>query len=148
MSYRTLSAVALCLALAACSSDAPAPTGSTCPPTSTLTYDNFGKKFMEDYCTRCHASYLFGDDRMGAPLYHDFDTLIGILHVADHVDEYAAAGPDAINRFMPAEAPKPTDAERYELGEWIACERQRLDSGADAGVDAPAADGAPDAPAL
>jgi len=97
------------------------PSGATCPPGSTLTYDNFAKPFMEAYCTSCHASDLHGADRHGAPVFHDFDTERGILNVHDHVDEQAAAGPENVNKWMPRDNPKPTDAERYQLGEWLAC---------------------------
>lgn len=102
------------------------PTQSTCPDGSTLTYDNFGKPFMETYCTQCHASTLSGDARQGAPLYHDFDSLEGILPVADHIDEKAAAGPAATNEFMPEVDPKPSLAERKQLGEWLACELAKM----------------------
>ncbi|MGC4089329.1 MAG: hypothetical protein QM756_15870 [Polyangiaceae bacterium] len=98
------------------------PTQSTCPTDSTLTYENFGQKFMSDYCTRCHSSTLSGADRHDAPDGHDFDTLAGILRVAEHVDEHAAAGPAAVNTLMPPDAPRPTEAERRQLGEWLACE--------------------------
>lgn len=112
--------------LVACKADPPPsvfgpPTESTCPTGSTLTYDNFGRQFMEAYCTRCHALPLMGADRMGAPTFHDFDTKFGVKGVANHVDETAAAGPAAINRGMPPNGDRPTDAERYLLGEWIAC---------------------------
>ena len=132
-----LAAAALLIgALAACPSPAePMPSGATCPPGATSTYENFGKAFMERYCTRCHASTLRGPDRHGAPLYHDFDSLRGVLNVAHHVDEYTAAGPDAVNTLMPTDSPKPTLAERQELGTWLACEldaRARIDAGLDA----------------
>jgi hypothetical protein len=97
------------------------PSGATCPPSSTLTYDNFGKQFMETYCTSCHSSELSGAKRNGAPLFHDFDTLVGIRAVANHIDETTAAGPDATNDGMPPNAPFPTLLERQQLGEWIAC---------------------------
>jgi hypothetical protein len=97
------------------------PTESTCPTDSTLTYETFGKPFMERYCTRCHDSALEGDARQGAPSFHDFDTLNGIKAVSDHIDETTAAGPAGINRGMPEGSPTPTDDERYQLGEWIAC---------------------------
>ncbi|MGE3455159.1 MAG: hypothetical protein AB7O24_08625 [Kofleriaceae bacterium] len=97
------------------------PTQSTCPPTSTLTYNNFGKSFMERYCTECHDSDLVGDDRQGAPTFHDFDSLYGIKAVSNHIDETTAAGPAAVNDGMPQDDPKPTLDERYQLGEWIAC---------------------------
>ena len=99
------------------------PTMTECPPGgTTLTYDNFAKQFMEDYCTRCHSSQLVGAARQGAPDFHDFDTYFGIRGVADHVDETSAAGPAAVNRGMPQDGNKPTDEERFMLGEWIACD--------------------------
>jgi hypothetical protein len=115
-----------------------APTGSTCAPDSTLTYENFGQPFMEAYCTRCHSSELRGSARNGAPLYHDFDSLLGVVVVADHVDWYTAAGPDSVNKIMPPNGAKPTPEERLQLGEWLACELLR-------GNDRPDAGGAPDA---
>jgi hypothetical protein len=99
------------------------PTETECPPGgTTLTYENFAKPFMANYCNRCHDSALQGAARMGAPTFHDFDTYFGIRGVADHVDETTAAGPAAINRGMPPDGNKPTDDERYLLGEWIACD--------------------------
>ena len=97
------------------------PTGTTCPPTSTLNYTNFGKPFVESYCTKCHDSAKTGEMRQGAPAFHDYDTLLGIKQVADHIDEVAAAGPNSTNEGMPQSTPKPTLAERQMLGEWIAC---------------------------
>lgn len=98
-------------------------TGATCPTGSTITYANFGMKFMTDYCTRCHSSTLEGDARQGAPLYHDFDTQLGVQQVADHVDQTAGSGPDATNESMPFDGngPTPTLEERKKLAEWIAC---------------------------
>ena len=98
------------------------PTGTLCPPgNTTLTYNNFGKMFMESYCTRCHDSAKSGEQRQGAPKYHDYDTLIGIKQVADHVDQTAASGPAATNTSMPPSNPMPSLAEREMLAEWIAC---------------------------
>jgi len=119
------------LLLGACSSDEDGhpheeeeegtPTGSTCPTDNAPTYEDFAKGFAESYCTRCHSSEKTGDERQGAPLDHDFDTEAGFLKHADHVDEHAAAGPDAVNTLMPPSNPKPTEAERRKLGEWLAC---------------------------
>lgn len=116
-------AAALVTFVASCGPDSiwGPPTESTCPPNSTLNYENFGKPFMEKYCTKCHHSELLGADRMGAPSFHDFDTLFGIEAVLDHIDETTAAGPAAINEGMPPEKPYPTRQERYDLGEWLAC---------------------------
>lgn len=125
-------------ALAACSDGAePTPSGATCPPGNTLTYENFAAPFMTSYCTRCHASNLEGPARHGAPLFHDFDTKTGILNVGGHVDEWAAAGPLSVNTLMPDGAPRPTLEERQQLGAWIACELDALAHPPDAGLDAP-----------
>src|SRR6188472_660784 len=97
-------------------------TESICPPMSNLSYASFGRDFMSSYCTRCHSSSLSGSDRNEAPVGHDFDTLEGILEAAEHIDEYAAAGPAGINTAMPPSSPSPSEEERRKLGEWLACE--------------------------
>lgn len=103
------------------------PTGAVCPTDSTLTYESFGRRFMDDYCTRCHSSELTGPERHDAPLDHDFDTLLGILGHAEHIDEHAAAGPNATNTIMPPNGDHPTALEREQLGEWLACELEHFD---------------------
>ena len=112
------------LLLGACGAKEPDPgaTGAACPADSTLSYDSFGKAFMDRYCVRCHSSTLSGSERNGAPSDHDFDTLDG-LHATEpeHIDEQAAAGPDHVNTAMPPDDPRPSEAERRELGEWVAC---------------------------
>jgi hypothetical protein len=134
--------VLLGFVLAACTNSAPppTPTQTVCPTPDpgTLTWDNFGQKFMADYCTVCHASTLRHADRNGAPLYHDYDTLMGVLEIPDHIDAYAGSGPAADNSAMPPsrcpsvaggspdrDCPVPTEAERANLSMWIACERLR-----------------------
>ena len=130
----------------------PEPTGTTCPDPDpmTLTYDNFGREFMDKYCTWCHAEDLPRAQRNGAPIYHDYDSLLGVLETPDHIDEQAGFGPNAKNEFMPPDrcpsvpggaldknCAKPTADERQKLAEWIACERNRTHTFVDAGVDAP-----------
>ncbi len=136
--------VALCvvvvgaLGLAACSDTAVAtPTETTCadPGANTLTWDNFGQQFMTDYCTHCHAATLPRSQRNGAPLYHDYNTLQGVLSLPEHIDERAGAGPAATNTLMPPsrcpstpggaldrDCAKPSEAERTMLAKWLACE--------------------------
>jgi hypothetical protein len=128
------------LVVAACTGATPTSTGTVCPDPDpmTLTYDNFGKPFMEKYCTWCHNSTLTRSKRNGAPLYHDFDSLLGVLQTPDHIDQQTGIGPKASNDFMPpdrcpaepggslsVDCQKPTDDERRQLAEWIACERNR-----------------------
>lgn len=125
--------------LAGCPAE-PTPTGATCPDPDpgTLTYESFGQTFMEHYCTWCHASDLPRSQRNGAPIYHDYDSLLGVLETIDHVDEQAGFGPDAKNTLMPPDdcpttpggtanrsCPRPTDEERRQLSEWLACEKLR-----------------------
>src|SRR5690349_16709596 len=121
---RFILSIAAAAGLAACSSgDVPTPTGTVCPPEgTTLTYDNWAKPVMETHCPRCHSSTLHGEGRHGAPFAHDFGQEVGIHNVHEHVDEQAAAGPDAINRFMPEDGQShPTDEDRYILGIYLAC---------------------------
>jgi uncharacterized membrane protein len=77
---------------------------------------------MASYCTRCHSSSLQGAARNGAPSDHDFDSLAGIQAMAEHIDEWAAAGPERVNTAMPPSGSKPSEAERRQLGEWLACD--------------------------
>jgi hypothetical protein len=145
-------ALALASVLAACPGT-PTSTGTVCPDPDpmTLTWDNFGMVFMSKYCIVCHDSHLTHSKRNGAPLYHDYDTLLGVLETPDHIDQQAGIGPDATNRFMPpsrcpsvpggtinTDCIAPTDQERRDLAMWIACERYRPhDFSSDAGVTPP-----------
>ena len=114
----------LVLSLAACE-DNPVfgpPTESMCPQGSTLTYENFGKGFMDPLL---HALSLERADGRRSPWRADRSTTstrcTGSRPSHDHVDETTAAGPAAINDGMPQTAPFPTLEERKQLGEWIAC---------------------------
>ncbi len=98
------------------------PSGATCPESSALTYESFGRGFMAAYCTRCHSASLSSSDRNGAPSDHNFDTLEGILDTpAEHLDEQAASGPAHTNTSMPPDGPAPSLEQRSKLGEWLAC---------------------------
>jgi hypothetical protein len=118
----------------------PTPTEAVCPDPDpgTLTYDSFGQKFMTDYCTACHDSTLQPRQRNGAPVYHDYNSLMGILDLPDHIDQYAGAGPGSTNTEMPPsrcpsvpggslniDCPKPTLEERTNLSVWLACDKVR-----------------------
>jgi hypothetical protein len=133
--------VVLGIVLAGCTSSAKlAPTETVCPDPDpdSLTWDNFGQKFMTDYCTMCHSSALPHAQRNGAPLYHDYDSLRGVLLIPDHIDEDAGSGPAAHNTHMPPgrcpstpggaldrDCAEPTDQERTNLAMWLACEVKR-----------------------
>jgi hypothetical protein len=132
--------LSLIVAAGCTNSGVPTPTEAVCPAPDpmTLTYDSFGQKFMTDYCLSCHDSKLKRTDRNGAPVYHDYDSLSGVLENPDHIDEDAGSGPAATNIEMPPsrcpstpggplaiDCPKPTEAERQTLAIWIACEIER-----------------------
>lgn len=85
--------------------------GATCPTNSTLTYSNFGQTFFARYCDRCHSG------RTSPAL----GSLSAIRANSTAIDAQAAAGPSATNTSMPQGSPQPTDAERRQLGEWLAC---------------------------
>lgn len=97
------------------------PTESVCPSTQTLTYTNFGQPFFDMYCQSCHASTVTGAARNGAPDDHVFDRVEDIQLLIEHIDELAAAGPAAVNVLMPPQDPRPSEAARRQLGEWLAC---------------------------
>jgi hypothetical protein len=96
-------------------------TGSTCPSEETLTYENFGRGFLDTYCTNCHSSALSGSARHGAPAGYNWDELEIVRAHAARIDKMAAAGPIATNTTMPPDDPEPSVAEREQLGEWLAC---------------------------
>ena len=107
-------------ALAACGPGR-GPTGSTCPATSSLTYENFGRGFFESHCNRCHAASVQGTLRKGAPVTVTFDTVGDIRAQSSDIDQLAASGPEAHNVAMPTTPPRPSDEAREQLGEWLAC---------------------------
>lgn len=121
MSYRSHALravlVVVVLALGGCESSS----GAACPPGSTLSYENFGRAFMESYCLRCHSRVLTGSGRRGAPVGMDFDTLEQVRTHSFDIDAVAAAGALGVNTQMPPDTPGPTAVERERLGEWLAC---------------------------
>ena len=106
----------LLLALCACD---PAPMTMDqfpCPPQGTqLTYDSFGRGFLDAHCNSCHSAEAGA--RNGAPESFRFDTL-------DEVHAHAArifvraAGP---NTSMPPGPVDPPYDARMQLAEWLAC---------------------------
>jgi hypothetical protein len=73
--------------------------GSACDP-PTLTYQSFGKSFMDTYCNHCHG----------------FTTQTSVQQQASVISSYAGT-----STYMPAGPPYPTAAERMELTTWLAC---------------------------
>ena len=104
---RLLTAVSSILLLAGCG---PAITAS-CPPSSTLTYSNFGQGFATSYCVSCHSSALVekGVDLSSQAL------------VAQHAGVVYQEASAKSSMPPPGSAPAPTAAERAQLGDWLAC---------------------------
>ena len=98
--------------ITACGSGLGDSTGSTCPSDSALTYANFGQAFMQSHCLSCHSA--------SGPQSPKFDTVEQIRANSSDIDRAAAAGPKAVNTFMP-EGSSVAEAERRKLGEWLVC---------------------------
>ncbi len=112
---RLLSAAALAAALFACSSGDtidthPCPQGGT-----TLTYENFGQAFVDQWCEPCHASSA--PSRNGAPPNVTFDTHAQVLQWRDRIFARAADN----NSSMPPGPDGPPDDDRHKLADWLAC---------------------------
>ena len=107
-----LSCLLLSAGLTACGSGPGDATGSTCPSDSSLTYANFGQAFFQANCLACHGP--------NGPKSPALDTVARIRANKDNVDRSAAAGPNALNTYMP-ESASVAEAERRKLGEWLAC---------------------------
>jgi len=84
------------------------------------TYDNFGKEFMENYCTKCHTSEKSGFTRWGATKGYDFDTQDKIPEQAAEILEWVIDKGD-----MPPRGKKPTSEEKTGLKAWLDCEYQQ-----------------------
>lgn len=111
MKMRMLGALALVASMTvACGGKS---SGATCPTNSTLTYDNFGRSFMARYCDQCHGS--------GGRTQPNLAGVAQVRANLTAIDSEAAAGPSNVNTDMPQGSPTPTEAERRQLGEWLAC---------------------------
>ena len=101
---------------------------STCSLDPPLNYDNFGKRFMDQYCAGCH-SWLHPDEhvnRNDAPGIVNFDTYAGVLEYADRVWIRSVDFGD----MPPGGGPTTEEMERFT--EWMQCEVFP-----DAGLDGP-----------
>ena len=96
-------------ALSACTSGS-SPSGITqqsltCPPDSTLTYDNFGESFIADNCLSCHTK-------------NDQPHLTSVDAVRSHAAKIISA---AVTSTSMPRGSNMTDDERSMLGEWLTC---------------------------
>jgi len=85
-----------------------------------LTYDNWGRGFLDTHCTGCHSSIIAPAQRRGAPDTVNFDTYDGMLSFADRVHARVVEPPPEEVSMPPGGGP--TTEERAMLNEWLACE--------------------------
>jgi uncharacterized membrane protein len=117
-----LALVTLLISATGCTST---PSGATCPSDNAPTYDNFGREFMQTYCTSCHSRDAV--NRHGAPADQNYDTEDDIRAHAAAIDAEAASGPNGTNTAMPDMSgpvhTPPNDQDRAVLGQFLACEQ-------------------------
>ena len=88
----------------------------SCPPEgTTLTYESFGKGFIDQHCQGCHG--LPSKDRRGAPSGYDFGSVDDVRRFRSRIFSRAAAD----NTTMPPGPDDPPADEREKLAEWLAC---------------------------
>ena len=107
MTSRLLGAAAVLAA--ACASEAMTIDEYPCPPQGTeLTYENFGRQFLDVWCLHCHQEGPNGI------YFRDRDE---VAARRERIFVNAAAR----NTFMPPGPDDPSAEERDLLAEWLAC---------------------------
>lgn len=92
------------------------PVNNYCSREPRLTYENFGKGYMNKWCTGCHAAALRPNQRNGAPEDVNLDTFADIMV---HATRIQARSVDTTT-MPPSAAPSPE--ETNALGEWLRCD--------------------------
>lgn len=88
----------------------------SCPPAgTTLTYESFGKPFLDANCQTCHGKPT--TERKGAPSSFDFGSRDAAQTHRARIFARAAAD----NVTMPPGPDDPPREERDRLAEWLAC---------------------------
>ncbi len=110
MKALAFSLASLVLVAAACSG-AESIDDHACPPGgTTLTYENFGKDFMDAHCVRCHG----GPNGYSSRAFTSVDNIR-----VQRRRIYANAAGD--NTFMPPGPDDPPRSDRDKLANWLAC---------------------------
>ena len=82
-----------------------------------LTWDSWGKGFVEKHCNGCHSSIIPDAHRNNAPKGVDFDTYVGVLTFAERIDARVVE----LNPTAMPPGGGPTDEELSLLAEWLTC---------------------------
>lgn len=97
---------------------------SECTHDPELTYDNFGKPFLQAYCNGCHSSLVPDGLRNDAPVGIDFDTYESVLRWRTRIDirttvSEGGQSPEGTQIMPPGGGP--TELEYELFHEWLAC---------------------------
>ncbi len=86
-----------------------------CPSGTKLSYENFGHRFLQEYCTQCHHQALEEDERSGATIYVNLDERKDIASWRFLMYERVIKKKDMppLNII--------SDDERSYFGEWLNC---------------------------
>ena len=80
---------------------------------ASLSYESFGKAFLQKYCVGCHQG-------KAPPDGIDLTTVANVKKNKREIEAHAVRTPRS-KPMPPPTAPQPTAAERKRLGEWLAC---------------------------
>lgn len=110
------------LVLAGCDSAEPAG-AEQCSEHAPLTWESWGKGFVDTHCVGCHSAIIPPAQRRDAPAGVDFDTYRGVILWAERIEERtltgAREGLDSAELMPPGGGP--TDEELDMLEEWLHC---------------------------
>ena len=81
-----------------------------------LTYENFGKGYLDMHCNGCHSSLAEGEHRVGAPASVNLDTYNWVLDWVERIDARATGD---IPTMPPGGGPTPDEVANLE--EWLYC---------------------------
>ncbi len=115
--HRRLLMVAALAALSTVSCGSSDDTAAVCTFEPPLTYDNYGKAYLDQYCNGCHSSLLPEGHRRNAPIGIDFDTYSGVLFWAERI--VARATGDAPT-MPPGGGPAANEVTVFK--EWLECQ--------------------------
>lgn len=105
-----------------------------CDVAEPLTYETWGKGFIDTHCVGCHSSIIPPAQRRDAPAGIDFDTYRGILQWSERIEARALtdarAEDDTVVIMPPGGGPTPEELDMLE--EWLYCgvyhDKQLLES--------------------
>ena len=115
----TIAALTLLLGLVACGEEEEDP---LCGREVQLTYDTWGRGFLDTHCNGCHSSITAPAQRRGAPPGVDFDTYEGVLQFAERLEERVIVQNEAEDGNPMPPGGGPTAEEREMLHEWLECQ--------------------------